>query len=113
MGRGGGLDEGGEFLYEVLQFGGVVFHVLVAIGGVPVGGEAGVLVGGDVFLRAGDVIRDLVAGFIIAAALEGELVGGGAVAGGALDFSRVLREGVLERVGLCEPVDGPLAVSDF
>src|SRR3990170_4717391 len=83
VGRGlqlAALDEGAEFLVEVVELGDVVFHVLVRVQFVPLGGQPAGLVHLHVLAPPGHVVRDLVARLILALALQGQLVGGGRVA---------------------------------
>ena len=73
----------------------------------------GGFVGGNFFWSRFDVVTDLVARLVIAAAGEGEFVGSPAIARRAGDLGTIFIERILERVGLHQHVDLPFAVPDF
>src|SRR2546423_14492030 len=64
-----------ELLHQLIQLRDVVVDVLVAIFRIEITGEFGSFVGCDLFRRGFDVVADLLAGFVGAAADERELVG--------------------------------------
>src|SRR4029077_15333814 len=90
----------------------IVIDVFVTVLWVEFARRFGGFVGGDLFWSRFDVVTDLVARLVIAAAGESEFVGSGAIASGPGDLGAIFIERILQRVGLHQHIDLPFAVPD-
>ena len=82
------LSDSAELLHQLIQLRDVVIDVFVAVLRIEVAHQFGRFVGRDLLRSRLNVVADLVARFVVAAAREGELVGRGAVAASAGDLLR-------------------------
>src|ERR1700719_3089057 len=76
-----GRGDAGEFFYQLVELGDVVIYVFVAVLRIEIARQFGGFISSDFFRCRPNVITDLIAGPVIPAARQGELVGGSAVSG--------------------------------